>query len=268
MILLLQGQQIPGPCAQSFMPYGLGKTICDFSSVSWPTPGYCRLDNAFQGQWQQKHDTALLTSFASAKEALAQELLANMTLALKDVKGIWDDLVQLSKVGMPASTFDAFATTYPLQVCDAVTTTSNKATAAAGAASMISTTGRPPLPKGAVLVPAAAAAAAVASPAPVAAPGPAGATMPSESRPASTDAIASPAPVAASPVPSAAQGQPVVADMMPPAPMTGMSPPAPMAADVPLPSPMAAGMASSAPTTASMAPPAPTKAAGNRKMML
>jgi hypothetical protein len=206
-------------------------------------------DSKFQDVWRGQHDTPLAAQFASAKEALAQEVYANLNKTLADVKGIYEDLIQLNKVGMPLDSFDVFATTYPKQSCDAITIS------AAAATKLSKLSGRPPLPKGAIRNRPAPVAADVASPAPMAA------------------GAASPAPMAAGMAPPA----PVAADVASPAPAAaGMAPPAPMTSDVASPAPMAAGMAPPAPEAAaatSPAPeaapsPAPTKAGGNRKMLL
>jgi hypothetical protein len=236
-------------------------------------------DSKFQDVWRGQHDTPLAAQFASAKEALAQEVYANLNKTLADVKGIYEDLIQLNKVGMPLDSFDVFATTYPKQSCDAITIS------AAAATKLSKLSGRPPLPKGAIRNRPAPVAADVASPAPMAAgaasPAPMAAGM-APPAPVAAD-VASPAPMAAgaaSPAPMAAgmaPPAPVAADVASPAPAAaGMAPPAPMTSDVASPAPMAAGMAPPAPEAAaatSPAPeaapsPAPTKAGGNRKMLL
>jgi hypothetical protein len=203
----------------------------------------CSVDTSFPGNWMAQHNAWLQSNYTAAQAALTQELVTNMTTMLADVKGIIDKLTQLSQVGMPAASLNAFDDFYPLQTCDVA---GISGAAISRPPALLKGDGKMPLPKGAVVKPPAPAAPAdTPSPAPVAAD------------------TASPAPMAA----DTASPAPMAAVMASPAPMAaGMAPPAPMAADVASPAPMAAGMAPPAPEAASS--PAPTKAGGNRKMLL
>ena len=101
-----------------------------------------------------EHNLLLQDSYAKAKEQLAQQLLANVTAALKDVKGTIDNLNELKRVGMPAFSLKIFATSYPMQQCNVYSTSTASAAAAATASpgNALIGDGAMPLPPGAVLV--------------------------------------------------------------------------------------------------------------------
>lgn len=121
--------------------------------MSTHTPGVClhRIDNLFPGIWVETHNNWLTGNFTAAKEALVQEIVANMTTTLQDVKGIIDRLTQLGTIGMPAGSLNAFLESYPLQKCDAATSSATAATT--GRSPALKGDGAVPLPAGAVLTP-------------------------------------------------------------------------------------------------------------------
>lgn len=133
----------------------------------------CRLDSSFPGRWLARHNEWLAGNFTAAKEKLAQELAANMTTALVNIKGIIDDLRKLNATGMPQKSLNAFAKMYPFQKCDNGATGSATGAPGAGgssssnigvgtllasrflpnAAALLKGDGAVPLPDGAVITP-------------------------------------------------------------------------------------------------------------------